>query len=80
MKLWSVRLRLVFSAMLFALAAGGGGGGCQGGAPGKEVTMEESQAIARDFVTREPTYAYDGSSLKLTGTVAGKEAGSWQFT
>lgn len=56
--------------------------GCTGGTPAKEVTLEDSEALARSYVTNDPTYTFDGipTSLKLTATVAEKEPGSWTFT
>ena len=56
--------------------------GCAGGAPAKEVTLEDTQALAKSYVTNDPTYTFDGipESLKLTNTVVEKEPSSWTFT
>jgi len=47
-----------------------------------EVTIEESQNVAEDFVKNSPTYAFDGmeDTLELTATTDLSTPYGWQFT
>lgn len=46
----------------------------------KEYTEEESLEIARKFVSKSPTYTYDGEGLRHTETQKGGCDSCWVFT
>jgi hypothetical protein len=52
-----------------------------GGNGGTGITQDESQLIARDFVIKEPTFAFDGmlDTLNLVETITLRCPYCWEF-
>lgn len=76
-------LTLVLGLIMLAsvLAASACDSSDAGGKGGTGITQEESQLIARDFVIKEPTFAFDGmvDTLELVETITLRCPYCWEF-
>ncbi|MBI2908967.1 MAG: hypothetical protein HYX92_15095 [Chloroflexi bacterium] len=79
--LWAIGGLMLVVPMVGGCGSGGGTGPPSGTPASRQgaVTLEQSQAIAVEFIKNAPTFKWDGmpETLKLDGSSPGAEANTW---